>query len=299
MKDQSVFQKACLIQLATSCWVGSKMLQQGIMEKIDNSEWVKGRKFLINPELLGPIKTSIQKARQLLAKSALPFPVNGLYLVPKESIVDVDGLLSLIQQEFESKVDSFVGFYGEAREEAKMVLGDLFSETDYPLNIKSKFRFDWRFVLIDIPNKASILSPELYAREKEKFQALMEEAKELSVVALREEFQEVVNHIVERLDGKGNGKVKTIKSNMVNRINEFLDSFNDRNLFNDDTLSDLVNQTRTAINGMQNPYALNYNHVTRQRFSSEMKTLKTAIDQAIEDMPRRRIRLTDPEVLAA
>jgi len=299
MKDQTVFQKACLIQLATSCWVGSKMLQQGIMEKIDNSEWVKGKKLLINPELLGPIKTSIQKARQLLAKSALPFPVTGLYLVPKDSIVDVDGQLSLIQQEFVSKVDSFVSFYDEAREEAKMVLGNLFTETDYPFNIKSKFRFDWRFVLIDIPNKASILSPELYAREKEKFGALMEEAKELSMVALREEFQDVVSHMVERLSGNGNGKTKTIKSNMVNRFNEFLDSFKDRNLFNDDTLAELVNQARSALNTMQNPYALNYNHVARKRFSSEMNTLKTAIDQSIEDMPRRRIRMNDPEVLAA
>jgi len=299
MKDSNIFKKACLIQLATSCWVGAKMLQPGIMEKIGDSEWLKGRKLLINPELLGPIKTTIQKARQLLMKHALPFPLPGLFLVPKENIADVDGQLALIQQEFASKAESFSSFYEEAREEAKIVLGTLFSETDYPVNIRTKFRFDWRFLLLDVPGKASILTPEIYEREKEKFQALMEEARELSVIALREEFQEVVAHMVERLNGNGTGKPKTIKSNMVNRINEFLDSFGDRNLFNDEQLSELVTQARTSIAGVQNTYALNYNEVLRKRFSSEMSNLKTSIDLAIEDMPRRRIRMNEAEALAA
>jgi len=299
MKESNIFKKACLIQLATSCWIGSKMLQPGVMEKIGDSEWLKGKKLLINPELLGPVKTTIQKARQLLVKQALPFPLHGLFLVPKDNIADVDGNLALIQQEFNSKVESFASFYDEAREEAKIVLGDLFNETDYPVNIRLKFRFDWRFLLLDVPGKASILTPEIYEREKEKFQALMEEARELSVIALREEFQEVVAHMIERLNGNGSKKPKTIKSNMVNRINEFLDSFSDRNLFNDEQLSELVTQARTAIAGVQNTYVLNYNEVLRKRFSSEMSTLKTAIDLAIEDMPRRRIRINEAEALAA
>ena len=51
---ENVFRKACLIQLSTSTWMGSKMLDQSHMTKVSsNSEWLRGRKFLINPELGG------------------------------------------------------------------------------------------------------------------------------------------------------------------------------------------------------------------------------------------------------
>jgi len=87
MNNENVFKKACLIQLSTSCWIGSKMLTQGVMENIGNSEWLKGKKLLVNPELLSPIKTTIQKARcaarKVQTNIALvlsAFPLNGLFL---------------------------------------------------------------------------------------------------------------------------------------------------------------------------------------------------------------------------
>lgn len=44
------------------------------------------------------------------------------------------------------------------------MLGELFSETDYPETIQDKFRFEWRFVTLATPTQASILTPELYTR---------------------------------------------------------------------------------------------------------------------------------------
>lgn len=51
----------------------------------------------------------------------------------------------------------------------RQILGHLFRDTDYPVNIRDKFRFEWRYVILDIPNEASVLPPEIYEREKEKF----------------------------------------------------------------------------------------------------------------------------------
>lgn len=294
MSKKNIFQKACLIQLATSCWTGTRSLTPAVMESIGNSEWIKGKKLLINPELLGPIKTTIQKGRQLLQKFALPFPLSGLYLVPKDSIVDIDAHLDMIQAEYWSKVDAFIDFYVEAREEARNVLGELFSETDYPMNIRDKFSFDWRFVTLATPEQSSILSPEIYEREKQKFQELMEEARELSVAALREEFGGIVHHLVERLSGNADGKPKSFKSSMLNKFNEFLDSFGDRNIFDDARLSELVNQAKEILGNARFGsfgYSLSYNEVLRKKVSGDMDRLKVAVDAAIEELPRRKIRL--------
>ena len=62
--DENIFQKACLIQLSTSCWQGSRMLDAAIMEQIGNSEWLKGRKYLVNPETLNPIRAVISRTRK-------------------------------------------------------------------------------------------------------------------------------------------------------------------------------------------------------------------------------------------
>ena len=289
--SNDTFKKACLVNLATSCWIGTKNINQSQMGNLGNSpDWLKSKKLLINPELLGPIKTTITQARKLLARYALPFPMAGLHLVPKDSIEEIDNRLEMFQSEFWTKVETFAAFYEEACIEAKTALGELFSETDYPQDIKSKFRFTWSFIVLDVPSKASFLSPDIYTREKEKFQDLMTETRELAVAALREEFGEIISHLTEKITG--GDKPKVIRSNMSNRINEFLDGFADRNLFQDDKLASLVHEARDLVKTLNgNPYGVQYNEILRQKVTTDFTALKTSIDAAIEEMPRRRITL--------
>lgn len=292
--SNDTFKRACLVQLATSCWIGTKNINQSLMGNLSSSpDWLKGKKLLVNPELLGPIKTSIQQARKLLTRYALPFPMAGLHLCPKDSIEEIDNRLERLQSDFWSKVETFAAFYEDAREEAKNALGDLFSETDYPQDIKSKFRFTWSYVALDVPSRSMFLSPELYQKEKEKFQSLMTETRELAMAALREEFGGLIHHIADSITG--DAKPKIIRSNMTNKIHEFLNCFEDRNsIFQDDKLAALVEEARglvKTING--NPYGVQYNDVLRQKFTKDFTTLKSSIDAAIEEMPRRRIHLDD------
>ncbi len=175
MEESKIFEKACLIQLSTSIWMGSRMVDHAVIEKLGkNSDWIKGRKFLINPELLGPIKTAAQQSRKTIQKYALPFPITSIYLVPKESLVAIDEALQAYQIRFWEKVDLFHDYYGEAMDEARGFLGDLFNQTDYPDDIRRKFKFEWRFLTLSVPEQSSVLSPEVYKREKEKFTVCIE-----------------------------------------------------------------------------------------------------------------------------
>ena len=63
------------LALSTSTWMGSRQLEQGIMERVSqNAEWLRGRKFLINPELLGPINTATHQARNMVQQTLPPLP---------------------------------------------------------------------------------------------------------------------------------------------------------------------------------------------------------------------------------
>lgn len=291
----NIFRQSCLLQLNTSCWTGSKSLEPAAMQKLGDSDWLRGKKHLVDPEYLGPIKTVVQKARKYLTKNALPFPLTTLTLVPKESILAIEETLNEFQREYWSKVEQFVEVYEMAREQAQYILGDLFRDTDYPMDIRAKFKFEWRYVTLDVPDEASILPPEIYEREKEKFYDLMQETQESALLALREEFAGLIGHMVDRLETSDEGKPKILRSSMIDNLNEFFESFEGRNLFNDGELREMIEQAKSVIKEIQSPYALKYNELLRKRVAEEMTRLKVAVDQSIEDLPRRRIRMPEPQ----
>jgi len=77
---------------------------------------------------------------------------------------------------------------------------------------------------------------------------------------------------------------------MFNKLHEFLDDLSTRNIFNDEKLVELAEEAKAAINGIS-PYGLNYNESMRNKIKASMDALKVSIDEAIEDLPRRKIRL--------
>ncbi len=77
---------------------------------------------------------------------------------------------------------------------------------------------------------------------------------------------------------------------MFNKMREFLDDFGPRNIFEDNVLVELSQQARALIEGIS-PDGIKHNDIMLQRIKNEMNELKSAIDDAIEDMPRRKIRM--------
>ena len=136
-------------------------------------------------------------------------------------------------------------------------LGDLFVDTDYPADIRTKFKFEYRYLSLGLPGKANLLTPEIYEREKEKFETLMEETREIAMTALRTEFGQLVTHLTDRLNGN-DGKPKVLKSSMFNKIKDWLDGFRTRNIFEDEKLVELTDQALSVIGGVSS-YGLQYN----------------------------------------
>ena len=289
-----IFKKACLVQLSSSIWNGTKAIEPGVMKEIaekgGDTEWLNGWKNLINREMLGPIRTAVSSARNTIKRFALPFPIASVHLVPKENLEMIDEQLQLFKDKFWEQFYEFEAIYGDALDEASEKLGSLYNESDYPTDIRSKFNFEWRYVALTVPGKSTVLSPAIYKREKEKFLGMMEETRELAMVALREEFSEVLEYITSRLSTNGNGKPKVLKTSMFNKLTEFLDEFENRNIFKDETLSELTGQAREAINGVS-AYNLKFSTKVREGITESMNELKESVNAAIVDMPRRQIEL--------
>lgn len=291
MVDASdMFDRACLLQLHVRMWQGNKVVAPSVMSRLGDADWLKGRKQLVDPEHLASVRAVASRARGVLKKRALPFPIQGLTLVPKETIQGIESELVLIRDDFWNEVHLFSGQYQVFRQEAQSVLGDLFDETDYPMDVTHRFGFDWRYVQLSLPGSNLVLSPELYERERSKFLDLMESTRTEAMLALREEFAGLVGHMTERLTTDNGGKPKVLRSSMVQKMEEFLEGFTTRDLFQDESLGELVSQARRVLAGVDADILRN-NESLRQRIHYEMSGIKSLVDASLEELPRRRIMM--------
>ena len=288
---ENIFQKGCLVQMSVSKWGGVKKIHKSKLSNIVEQagyDWVTATKKLVDPGSLKPICKINNSARNWLATISLPFPINGMVFIPKDLINTVDEKLGDFKIKFIDAVMNFSQEYCDLRETAKTYLGELFNEIDYPVDIGSKFNFNWRFIILDVPNgDTKLLAPEVYAREKTKFIQTMEEARGMAIDALREEFAQMVERITERFTQTGNGKPKIFKNTTVDGFYEYFQTFKDRNIFNDDDLTSLVNRAQDILNG-NNVEQIRSNSILKENIRTGMTDIESEIDKLF-NRPRRKI----------
>ena len=288
---ENLFEKGCLVQMSVSQWGAAKKVdKRKLAQMVSSPEWLRASKKLVDPNALKPIAKIANSARSYLTGISLPFPIQGMLFVPKESISNVDKKLQSYKETFDNAVDHFISGYDHLRQTAIVYLEDLFNETDYPVDVQSKFTFAWRFIILDVPNgNVGLLSPEVYEREKEKFIQTMEEARELAIISLREEFASMVERITERFNNGIIGKPKIFKNSTVNSFYEFFETFKERNIFKDDQLTELVNQAQQALDGNTSENIRSNNHI-KERIRAGMAEVETHMAELLS-RPRRKIVL--------
>jgi hypothetical protein len=289
---EKVFKESCLVQISTPKWGGTLQLPASVMEKVGDSRFLKGKKHLVDPDYLLKISSASSKARTKISKYVVPFPIQSCLMIHRDNIAKVDELLLEVQNEFWQCVDDFVEVYDQAKNEAKEILGDNFDATNYPDNIRDKFNFKYRFIMIGTPDQNSVLTPEFYEREKAKFVDMMDEAKRDATVALRQEFAEFVSHLIEKLQTKTDGKPMQFKNATVTNFQEFLDMFKTRNLFEDKELEKLVEKAHNLI-GNVDPNALRDTAQSnlKQHIKDEFSKINEEISEFLQVAPRRKIVL--------
>ena len=288
---ENIFEKGCLVQLSSSVWGASRKITSDKLNGIANSsEWLTASKKLVDPESLKPVKKVVNSARTYLTGASLPFPIHGMAFVPKDLIETVDTELQGFKERFTEEVEQFMMDYDQLRVIAMNYLGDLFSEADYPVDLEKKFSFAWRFVILDVPNgNVGVLSPQVYAREKEKFIQTMEEARQLAVESLREEFGSMVERLTERFSNGPDGKPKVFKNATVESFYDFFETFKQRNIFNDTGLAELVDRAQAILGGNSAEH-IRSNESVKDRIGTQMASVEASMAELFE-MPRRKIVL--------
>lgn len=255
----------------------------------------------VNKELLSvPSFDAITKLdnefRNSLYRLALPNPLfrNGTYLIPVDLIDKIDNMIESYKIERNLKVSFFLDDYDDAVKSAQTRLGGLFNSADYydKDTVKSSFRVSSQYMEIALPTQLNLFSPEIFKREKERFQQKLVSASEEITAAMRESFKELVDHMVERLKPGEDGKPRIFRDSMVNNLRDFMETFNPRNITNDTELEKIVNQAKTILNGKSAKDLRNITDVKKSVLSG-MTEIKKQLSEMVTNAPIRKFKFDD------
>lgn len=295
MDNDNILSKGCLVKLETSCWTGrakipSRVLLDGGNHADVDPRFVGAHKRLVDGKALKEVEGVRSEARAWLYSRSLPFPLEGVVFAPKHTIGDIDVKLQEFATRYNAAADSFAAEYAPLREAARASLGSLYDEADYPLNVRNRFAFEWRYLSLSPAGESELLDPALVAREQAKFQQLVAEAAEQAVTALRTRFAECVDRMVDRLNGdRENGKPKIFRDSLVGNAREFFDSFKSLNIADDSALETLIERAKAALDGVE-PSELRDDESLRNHVAAQMGVVQEALDGMQVDRPTRKLR---------
>lgn len=283
--ESSIFKKGCLVHLTCSIWGGRVKLPSSSIRVDAAPEFVNATKYLVDRDCLKPIEKIRNEARSYVYSKTLPFPLPGLLFVPLGMISVIDKKMEELNTKFMFEASNFASNYQTFIENAKEKLNGLFNPLDYPQDIWKCFSFTWKYITLDAPNRTQMISPEVYEREKAKFEQTMAEFSATATNTLRTTFAEMVDHIVDRLSGER----KVFKNSLIGNIKEFIDDFKALNINDDAELGKMVEKCNSILSGVDVD-SIRDNDQFRQSIANSISTVQDELNKIMVDRPVRKLR---------
>ncbi|RLC32407.1 hypothetical protein DRH13_01800 [Candidatus Woesebacteria bacterium] len=184
MKPEQL-QDGALCQLKIGRWDASAKMPKGELGKSIPQEIVRAMQDLVEDRtLLKDLATIKRSAKGLLTRNSLPFPVDGVFWVPKHKIPDLDEKFAEFQKEYAKRRSILCDNLDDMKSSFKAKYPKYYRKGKYPTKAKlvRKFYFRWNFFQFTLPDKeAKVLSPAIYKKEQEKFQGMVKQMEEMTI----------------------------------------------------------------------------------------------------------------------
>jgi len=227
-----------------------------------------------------------------LHKRAIPCPLKrGTELIPVGMLDEVYAKLDEAQTEYNAEIDALLLEYEQLKQDARQDLKELYREDDYlePTQFRRAFWVERKLFDFSPPGKAK-LSEAVYQQERDRWQKIFVEAENEVKLALRESMLKLVSHLAEKLQPTPDGKKRILKDSAVDKVVEFLELFDRRNVLDDQELKALVARARQVLkrDDMMGE-ALRQDDAIRDIVSRRMDEVKAGLDSLIQSGPARVI----------
>jgi hypothetical protein len=227
--------------------------------------------------------------------TSLPYTEPGMRLIRQCDIESFVHKLEGYKEDLRAAVMELASHYDDIKHEARMKLGNLYNESDYPPITEQLFRVDWEFPSVEPPSYLMQINPELYYQEQQRIASRFEEAVKLAEEAFMTEFGAMVAHLADRLaPGPGGDKKRFSESNLTN-LKDFFEKFNTLNVGSNQGLDNLVKTAQNLVSGIPAD-DLRKSAGLREQVQIGMEAIGRQLDVLMVDSPRRKIIRPKEEV---
>lgn len=294
-KTIDLMQKTVALVVTFSSVGNRRKVHSGQIEVDADKAWLAVSKKLIECDEYEAIGRLDSEVKSYLDARALPSLLKrGIYLLPIPMVKDVDDQLRRYVELRKECVERLIVVYRKHVDEAEGRLRELFERTDYatPEQLHAGFSLTWQFTSFNTPASLQQVSRELYEKEKEKNEALWKDANEACQQLLRQNMGEMVDKLVDKLTPGEDGKKKIFRNTAITNIQEFLSTFDMRNVTDDSKLKAIVDKARALLSGVD-PEQLRTEEGLRDAVRNGFEKIQSSMSGMIEVKPKRAISLED------
>lgn len=245
----------------------------------ESSTELKTTKRTIKSDSIGAMRRLNYHVRSALRHYALNSLFRpGVYVIPLESVQHIDDVLQLAVTDMEAIREQIVSEWPEIIQDGRDRLGDLFDASDYGSgeSAAKEFEMSYRYAPIaETPTILKHVAADTYKADLERTRKETEKELQTFRDSLRITLLEIVENMRKTLT-KPDGEKRVFGARFFKRLNEFLETFDGKNLSDDAALQDVVQQLQLVSNGTD---------VATLKTSADMQqSLDTSLSQITESM---------------
>lgn len=230
---------AILVHLHIGLWGDNKQDKQKT-EELTSAERAKRGSARVNKSLLPDcpelkaVASVGAKARNYLKSVSFLWTERAHRLLPMSKYQEVIAEMRVFEQEFNEAADALVPVYVTRQYEAQQALGGLYDPADYPSasEVRACFKFVLEFApvpeaghfVVDLQNQAKDELIEQFSRvSNHKWAA--------AFAGACEEFRKCMQHLVEKIDDKDDGKQTRMYPSLIPNIRRLIEKVRTANEF--------------------------------------------------------------------
>jgi hypothetical protein len=220
---------------------------------------------------------------------------SGIYLLPFAFVELATERLEAYKEEREALIEDFLAVYPLRVEQARLRLGVLFQDGDYPDmdSLRDKFTVKWQYLTLGVPGQLERISAKLFKQEQEKARQAWAETTDVLTGMLRTELAALVEHLMEQLTPGPDGARRVFRATNVQKLSEWCDVFlQGRQVEGDAELQTLVAEAKRLAAGVD-PALVRKSTLVRDSVRADFQAMKARLDSLLITAPRRRITLED------
>jgi hypothetical protein len=248
------FTKGVLLHVRIRCGYGAtaKVPEGELKTATMPEEMVRGMYDILKSEAMDVLKTLPRfrsRVKNFIRGISIPYPIENLDFIRKSQIEYAEERLQGFKKEFMEVVEIVVENFPQWVKDFEESYPENFNPKKYPTQegLRQYFSFDWSYRAFQVPDKAlSVLSPNIYKQEQEKFKAEVREMQKMALAEVQERIIDRLNVLKEQCltDNINSSTVNSVQ-NMLEKIDTVFDGF----IANTDMV-EMINQVKVYMSGV-------------------------------------------------